>query len=105
MCARGSSRQTCSGTGSGLAKLYVAVLVGYHTAVAHLAACRGYGEDGTNGHARLRNSLSQVKVPHVTVVTHAVAYCLGRVDDGASADGNDEVDTLATAQVYAFMNF
>ena len=87
-----------------IAEFDVAVFVCYHTAVAHLATGCGYGKYGTYGHARLRYGPSQVEVPHVTVVSHTVSYCLCRVYYRASADGNDKVYALAATQVYALVH-
>ena len=77
-------------------------LVGYHAAVAHLAAGGRNGEHGTDGQASLRGILAEPEVPHITLIGHAVADSLRRVDHAASTYGQNEVDLFLAAKFDTF---
>ena len=85
-----------------VAALRFGSFVGYDGGAAHFAAGRGYGKDGADGQAGARHAASRVEVPDVAalLVGGAVCYRLRRVYDAASADGEDEVDALAAAELY-----
>ena len=88
----------------GIAQLHVAVLVRDDAGFAHLAARGRDGEHAGDREVAFRRGLAQVEVPDFAVIRDAAGDGLGRVDDGAAADGEDEIHALLAAQVDAFVD-
>ena len=82
-----------------VAELHVAVLVGDDRRLAHLAAGGGDGQHTGHGQHLRRRGFAKIEVPDVALVGYAVADALGRVDDAAATDGEQEVDALLAAQL------
>ena len=87
-----------------ISHLHVAVLVGDDARFAHLAACGRDGEHAGDREVALRRGLAQVEIPDFAVIRDAAGDRLGRVDDGAAADGEDEIHALLAAQVDALVD-
>ena len=81
--------------------LDAAFFLGDHAGIAHLAACRGDGEHGTDGGAARGGVLVVVQIPHVKIVGKAVADGLGRVNDATAAYRQQEIHALFAAQLDA----
>ena len=68
------------------------VLIRQHGGVARLAARSGECQYGTDGHGLFEFGAAAPEIPDVRAgVGHAVGDGLGRVDDAAATDGEDEV--------------